>query len=260
MKRTCLGVGAALALSIVSAGPVWAATLTAADITNPSTQFFDPENNAIYEVVNSQVTQTEAFNSSAAATLDGVHGFLATPLDVQQNTFLYQLAVAHVTTGWDYDSIWLGGINTDPSGNYVWAVGPDAGTVFWTGLANGHGTAGVYENMYAPYLQDVNLACGISGCWSDPIGTGPNALFMYAGNYTPAYWGDAYSSTTAVSTPSSPIAGNAGVRNAYIVEFLGSPSAAPEPNTWALMLLGIGGIGVAIRRSKRRSLVEAAAA
>ena len=30
-------------------------------------------------------------------------------------------------------------------------------------------------------------------------------------------------------------------------------SGAPEPSTWALMLLGLGGLGVVIRRAKRRS-------
>lgn len=32
-----------------------------------------------------------------------------------------------------------------------------------------------------------------------------------------------------------------------------SPAAVPEPATWAMMLLGFGGIGLAMRRSKRRS-------
>ena len=34
---------------------------------------------------------------------------------------------------------------------------------------------------------------------------------------------------------------------------LGSPAAVPEAATWAMMLLGFGGIGMAMRRSKRRS-------
>jgi hypothetical protein len=32
-----------------------------------------------------------------------------------------------------------------------------------------------------------------------------------------------------------------------------APGAVPEPATWAMMLLGFGGIGMAMRRSKRRS-------
>src|SRR5205814_9167517 len=32
-----------------------------------------------------------------------------------------------------------------------------------------------------------------------------------------------------------------------------APGAVPEPATWGLMLLGFGGIGMALRRSRRRS-------
>jgi hypothetical protein len=34
---------------------------------------------------------------------------------------------------------------------------------------------------------------------------------------------------------------------------LGTPAAVPEPGTWALMLLGFGGIGVAMRRSRKQT-------
>jgi hypothetical protein len=37
-------------------------------------------------------------------------------------------------------------------------------------------------------------------------------------------------------------------------------SAAPEPATWALMVFGIGAIGVAMRRSRRASATALAAA
>ena len=35
------------------------------------------------------------------------------------------------------------------------------------------------------------------------------------------------------------------------------PSAVPEPSTWAMMLLGFAGVGAALRRSRRRSLLPA---
>jgi len=36
------------------------------------------------------------------------------------------------------------------------------------------------------------------------------------------------------------------------VRILAAPGAVPEPGTWALMLLGFGGIGMAVRRSRKR--------
>jgi hypothetical protein len=39
--------------------------------------------------------------------------------------------------------------------------------------------------------------------------------------------------------------------------FFGTQTAVPEPATWAMMLLGFGGIGIAMRR-RRRTLAKAA--
>ena len=39
---------------------------------------------------------------------------------------------------------------------------------------------------------------------------------------------------------------------------LASVSAVPEPSTWAMMLLGFGAVGFAMRRSRRRSLLQLA--
>ena len=40
----------------------------------------------------------------------------------------------------------------------------------------------------------------------------------------------------------------------YIVEYSLPPGAVPEPTTWALMILGFGGVGAAIRRRARIAL------
>jgi hypothetical protein len=42
------------------------------------------------------------------------------------------------------------------------------------------------------------------------------------------------------------------LRQVRIGGFQGSTPAVPEPGTWALMLLGFGGMGVAMRRNRRR--------
>ena len=150
----------------------------------------------------------------------------------------------------DGASIWLGGGNSGGSaGVFTWDVGPDAGVQFWQGLTNGSGFPGIYQNMYASYITNESSACGVTGCWSNPNNTGANALFMYAGAYTPGYWDDSYSSTTAVSVMGSPVASSDGLRNAYIIEFA---APVPEPASVALFCVGIVGISLFRLKTKMR--------
>jgi hypothetical protein len=39
---------------------------------------------------------------------------------------------------------------------------------------------------------------------------------------------------------------------------VGTPGAVPEPATWAMMLLGFGGIGMAMRRGRKPVLAQIA--
>ncbi len=46
-----------------------------------------------------------------------------------------------------------------------------------------------------------------------------------------------------------------GYSNAVLYRAAAVTAAVPEPGTWALMLLGFGGVGVSIRRRRRETLI-----
>ncbi|RTL72620.1 MAG: hypothetical protein EKK41_03755, partial [Hyphomicrobiales bacterium] len=192
-------------------------------ITNPSTQFYDAANGHVYEVVNTAVTWTEALNMSATHTLGGVQGHLVTVTSAAENQFVTNLAANYVTTGWDGRSIWLAGSDAQQEGVWRWMAGPETGAQFWQGDGSGHAIGAFSPPWYANQPSDPNGSSGMSGTWSNPLGTGADYLFLDA-YYPGSIWADVYSSTTAVSTPSSPIASSEGVRNAYIIEY--EPQAA----------------------------------
>jgi hypothetical protein len=62
-----------------------------------------------------------------------------------------------------------------------------------------------------------------------------------------------------VTTNTLTLTNGAGSSNAQIFA-TGVPSAVPEPGTWALMLLGFGGMGLALRRRRRKTQQAFAAA
>ncbi len=121
-----------------------------------------------------------------------------------------------------------------------------AGVNGTTGLAAGH-TADYYFNVSSPvsgvqlFLSDVqgsatNVTASIVGIAGDSFTVTPGNVSSTTFNLTP---GTNY--TLAVTS-----AGNT-TFGANLV----AVSAAPEPATWALMVFGIGAIGVAMRRARR---------
>jgi len=84
--------------------------------------------------------------------------------------------------------------------------------------------------------------------------------------------GGGFSSWTAFSAPTADFvvgkntlvfdvdnfAQNGGNPTGLNVQFLGSTAGAPEPATWAMMLVGFAGLGGALRTSRRKPVVQTA--
>ncbi len=227
-------VTASLATGTATRG-VGTRSLQASDITDPNSQFFNPANGHIYQVVNAPVTWTEAFNASSMATLAGLTGYLVTVTSASEQAFVTTLARSRVTTGFDNCSIWMGATDLVEEGAWRWVSGPESGIQFWQGLAPSVG--GVPTDQFygpwgtiGPYEPDnpTTGGYGPNGLWVSA--TGEDYLFLNA-FYEAGYWSSGYSNPLAVSTPVSPVSSADGYRNAYFIEFSGAVGSASETDT-----------------------------
>jgi len=108
-------------------------------------------------------------------------------------------------------------------------------------------TADYYFQLQAPastltsYLGDLNLLGPVSSSINGVSGS----------SLTASTFGSSTSSTFGLSSGTEyelVVSGTPGT------SFVANVSAAPEPAAWALMVFGIGAIGIAMRRSRRAAL------
>jgi hypothetical protein len=124
-----------------------------------------------------------------------------------------------------------------------------------TGLAGGH-TIDYY----------FTLASGVTGAQlflSDVQGSGSTVMASILGtgdSLTVNPTGVASNTTFTLSPNTNYTLAVTSAGNTSFGANLVAVSAAPEPATWALMVFGIGAIGVAMRRSRRASATALAAA
>ena len=116
-----------------------------------------------------------------------------------ENSFLTSLSA----------SGWLGGSDVAEEGTWRWMDGPEAGTVFWTGGANGVATG--YANWKAGEPNDLG------------------GVEHYARTEAGGGWNDGRNFTTFANV-------------GYLVEY--SANAVPLPGTLSLVALALGGLGL----------------
>lgn len=147
-----------------------------------------PRNGHYYEYVPALgIKWTEARDAAALRTYYGLQGYLAT-LTAKDEA---QLAGAQAPgTGW------IGGSDAETEGTWKWVTGPETGTTFWIGTANGNTTAPDYfanwnnnepNNNIQPfkptgehYAHITAPGIGKPGAWNDLSNDGDPP-----GNYHP---------------------------------------------------------------------------
>jgi hypothetical protein len=176
------------------------------------------------------------------------------------------------TDAWGQPWSWNHTIGSDPSvapaGLSAWGTpGLGAGTVSHYGS---HVAATDFEISFVTTLADLNqTASPFAGGYNEttrfdvcsptcvewtPVFSnagGAHEVDFFAPSGSSLHYGDAYF-VNVVFSNGLPDGSNSG----FSAVFTGN---VPEPSTWAMMLVGLGGIGAAMRMARRRTLAAATA-
>lgn len=124
-------------------------------------QVFNPENGHVYEYVPGSYSWTAARDEAATKTYEGIPGYLATITSQSENDFI-QTKLA--------GDAWLGATDTAVEGQWRWATGPEAGTLFYSGLGDFGGAA--ESGQYANWKAGEPNQMGDEDCMEVYIGEG----------------------------------------------------------------------------------------
>ncbi len=103
-----------------------------------------------------------------------------------------------------------------------------------------------YNNLYFPNGSPIDCDFPYSGTFVDVFGM----AFTVAGGYSAVLWGDGDMFGPGTTTYGVGVTdGTQGL--AYVFAGIGAVSA-PEPSTWLLTLVGVGGLGFGLRRARQQ--------
>lgn len=141
-----------------------------------------PGNGHVYEVVNNgdPITADDAKIAANARNFDGIPGYLATITSAEESEYL--------TTRFTEDG-WLGASDAEEEGDWKWIDGPEEGTSFWSGAAEGAPVDGAYSNWAEDEPNDSEgsedcsqFYAGVGSKWNDlPCDDGN--IFFYVTEY-----------------------------------------------------------------------------
>jgi hypothetical protein len=153
---------------------------------------FNPENGHYYQFIASQGISFEAAaNAARARTYIGLNGYLVTITSKQENDFV-SARIDQAT------NVWIAASDARIEGTWEWVEGPEKGTIFWQGAANGAPVDGQFASWAN---QEPNNA-----------GNEDYAVTNWSGSK--GLWNDLGGTSSSV--------------NGYVVEFSGVSASAPE--------------------------------
>lgn len=128
-----------------------------------------------YEYVNSgTITWTAAQTAAAARTFYGQNGYLTTITSQEENDFLDEKIAADA---------WIGCSDATTEGAWYWVTGPEAGTLFSTGV---YGSITTYDGIYSNWATNQPDNYTYAGSKPD----GEDYGQMYSTGANPGKWND----------------------------------------------------------------------
>jgi len=174
-----------------------------------------PSTDHYYEYVPAiGITWTSARDAADVKTYFGLKGYLATLTSREEAQLAGEQAQG---------AGWIGGSDAANEGEWKWVTGPEAGTIFWNGLANGSAPNGAFSfwNNNEPnqsgdedYAHITAKNIGILGAWNDLSNTGSSSGDYQPKGYIVEYGG----------TPGDPVVDLSAFTNIYVPEILTTTS------------------------------------